>query len=94
MSGAGKTETDVSAGADMSAGNTNVYMSADHNSEGNNSVDNNPGSDIPGSDNPVRNNSGARNSDIHNTTMAAGNIPESNNIGIPNTCRNKPAVMQ
>ncbi len=79
MSGTGKTETDVSAGADMSAGNTNVYMSTDHNPEGNNSV---------------RNNSGARNSDIHNTTMAAGNIPESNNIGIPNTCRNKPAVMQ
>lgn len=47
MSGAGKTETDVSAGADMSAGNTNVYMSTDHNSvsdnpEGNNSVGDNP----------------------------------------------------
>lgn len=89
MSGAGKTETDVSAEADMSAGNTNVYMSTDHNSvsdnpEGNNSVGDNPGS----------NNPGARNSDIHNTTMAAGNIPENNNIGIPNTCRNKPAVMQ
>lgn len=47
MSGAGKTETDVSAGADMSAGNTNVYISADHNSvsdnpEGNNSVGDNP----------------------------------------------------
>lgn len=51
MSGTGKTETDVFAGADMSAeadmsaGNTNVYMSTDHNSEGNNSVDNNTGSD-------------------------------------------------
>ncbi len=48
MSGAGKTETDVSAG------NTNVYMSTDHNSEGNNSVDNNPGSNNPGSDNTPR----------------------------------------
>lgn len=54
MSGAGKTETDVSAGADMSAGNTNVYMSADHNPEGNNSVGDNTGSDNPGSDNTPR----------------------------------------
>lgn len=69
MSGTGKTETDVSAGADMSAGNTNVYMSADHNPEGNNSVGddsegNNPGSDNPDGDNTVPDTSTVRNHSI------------------------------
>jgi len=69
MSGTGKTETDVSAEADMSAGNTNVYMSTDHNSvsdnpEGNNSVGDNPGSNNPGGDNTVPDTSTVRNHSI------------------------------
>ncbi|WP_405468778.1 hypothetical protein ACGTI2_13620 [Morganella morganii] len=73
MSGTGKTETDVSAG------NTNVYMSTDHNPEGNNSVDNNPGSDNSGNDNPGGNNTGSDNSGNDNP---GGNNTARNNTSL------------